>query len=310
MLQTDLLQNIRYGVTDGRSGRQRQVDNTKGNAQTTGSFLCNQLSDTSDLEGSLFDGFTENLKVLTAHLLKCIFYYTGTTDTYVDDSVCFCHAMESACHKGVIIGSITKYHQFGTAQRILFLCGFCRSFYHLAHQTNCVHIDAGLCRTHIDRTADTFRAGQCLRNRTNQKLIRLCHSFGNQCGISAQEIDTHFLGCLVQCFCQLDKIIRCLAGCAAHQSRRSDGNTLVYDRDTVLCGDILARFHQIFGQRSNLGIHFFADHINIRIDTIQKTDTHGNGTHIQVLLVNHFICFVYLKNINHAVPPIRCGACW
>ena len=37
----------------------------------------------------------------------------------------------------------------------------------------------------------------------------------------------------------------------------------------------------------------------ITVNTVQKADTKGNGTHIQILLLYHFICLIYFKNVDH-----------
>ena len=34
-------------------------------------------------------------------------------------------------------------------------------------------------------------------------------------------------------------------------------------------------------------------------------DSHGNGTHIQIFLLNHFVCLINFKNIDHVNSHFR-----
>jgi ATP-dependent Clp protease ATP-binding subunit ClpA len=67
--------------------------------------------------------------------------------TNINNLVRLGYSMESSCHKRIIIRSITKYYQFSTTQRILFLCIFCSFLNHFTHQFYGVHVNTGLCRT-------------------------------------------------------------------------------------------------------------------------------------------------------------------
>ena len=127
--------------TAGVGARERSII-PKGTPRRCGCFLSYQLSHTGNLESSLLDGLTEDLEVLSAHLFQGRLYNAGTADTYIDDGICLRHAVESACHEGVVIRSVAEYHQFGAAQRILFLRQLRGLSYDLSHEADSIHVDA------------------------------------------------------------------------------------------------------------------------------------------------------------------------
>ena len=301
MLQTNLLQDLSNTVADGRSRSKRKIHNTKLNTKTFGSFPCYQLSNTCYLKCSTFDHLAKCLKILSSHFLKSSFNNTRSADTYVDDRICLCHTVERTCHKRIIIRRITEYNQLGTSQRILILT--CLSCFQndLTHQFDSVHIDTCTCRAHIYRAADTLCLCQCLWNRLDQKFLCRSHSLAYQSRITTNEVYSNCLCSLIQSLCNCHKIFFCLTCRTAHQSDRSYGNSFIYNGDPIFHGDCLTCRYQIFGTGCNLVINLFVQSLKITVNTVQKADSHCNGTHIQVLLLDHFIGFIYFKNIDHFI---------
>ena len=209
--------------------------------------------------------------------------------------------MESTCHKRVIIRCVTEYHKLGTAKGILLFGRLCGCKDDLAHQFYGIHIDTGLGGANIYRTADTLCLCHCLRNGADKKLLCRSHSLAYQCGISANKVNANFLGTFIQCSCDGHKIFRFLTCSSANQSDRCYRNSFIYNRDPVLGCDLITGRYQVSGFCGDLLIYFLIQCIQVRIDTVQKADTHGDGTHIQILLLDHFICLVYLKNIDHFI---------
>lgn len=52
------IEDVRYGISNRRRGRQRQINNTKRYTQTFGSLFCHELSYAGYLKSCLFNGFT------------------------------------------------------------------------------------------------------------------------------------------------------------------------------------------------------------------------------------------------------------
>ena len=301
MLQPNLLQNLSDAVSNGRSRCQRKVDDTEWNSHSSGCFLSYQLTNTGNLKCSFLNRLTKYLKIFSTNLGKGLLYNTRATDTHIDDSISLSYSMESTCHERVIIWCIAENNQFCTAKRIILLRHFCSFFYNFTHQTDCIHINTGLGGTHIDRTADTFRRCQRLRDGTHEKLVTLRHSLGNQCRKPAQEVNAYRMGCLIQHLCNLHIIIRCLAGRSTDQSNRSYGNTFINNGNSVLRLDGFSSGYQIFGRRGDLLINIFLQSLKVRINAVQKANAQRNGTYIQILFLDHFIGLKNFCNIDHSL---------
>ena len=96
---------------------------------------------------------------------------------------------------------------------------------------------------------------KCLRNGTDQKLIRLRHSLGNKCRITTDQVHSNRLCRTVKCIRDRHKILRGLAGSASDQSDRCHGNTLVDDWNTIVILNTLTNRHQIPGNGCNLVVN-------------------------------------------------------
>ena len=91
---------------------------------------------------------------------------------------------------------------------------------------------------------------------------------------------------------------------AAYESDRCHGNSFVYNRDSKLCCDLITGSYEVFCLCGDLVVDFLVHSVKITVDAVQKADSHGDGTHIQVFLLDHFVCFVYFKNIYHVGAPL------
>ena len=176
--------------------------------------------------------------------------------------------MESTCHKRVVIRCITEYNQFCTAQRIVFFCSLCGGKNHLTHQFYSIHVDTGLCGSQVYGAADTLGFCKSLRDGTDQQLICFCHPFGYQCRITTDKVYAYFFCCFIQCFCQCDKVFRCFTCCTADQCDRGNGDSFIYNRDSVFFGDIFTGLYQIFCQSCDLFINLLIDFFQITVDTV------------------------------------------
>ncbi len=66
--------------------------------------------------------------------------------------------------------------------------------------------------------------------------------------------------------------------------------------------------YQVLGLGDNLGIHFLRSLVDIRVDTVQEGNPHGDGPNIEILLLNHFNGFSNLSNIHEISPYKLCIA--
>ena len=303
-----LAEDICYAVADSRCGRQREVNDAEGNAQSAGSLACDQLADTGDFKGGFFDSFTEDFKVLAMDFFQGALDNAGAADTDVEDAVGLGDAVEGACHEGVVIGCVAENNKFGAAEGIAVGCALGGSLDDAAHEADSVHINAGLGGADVDAGADDVCLGQGVRDGLDQHAVRRSHSLGYKGGIAAQEVYADLFGGAVQGLGNRNKIIAAVAGAAAHDCRRSDGNTLVDDRYAVFSGDLFAGAHQVAGAGGYLVIYFRPKTSKIRIRTVQEADAHCNGADIQVFPVDHSIGFGYFRKIDHIDPPQETGA--
>ena len=207
--------------------------------------------------------------------------------------------MEGTCHEWVVIRRIAEHHELGATQGTLVLGSLGSILHDFTQQAHGVHVDSGLGRTHVHGTADEIGLCHRLRDGTDEEFIALAHTLAHDGRVAAQEVDTQLLGTLVQGLGYLHVVVGGLAGRTAYQGDRSDGDALVDDRHTVFLRNILTSLHQVLGKTGYLVIDVFTELVEIGSGTIQEVDTHGDGAHVEVLLLNHLVGFYYLRYIDH-----------
>ena len=215
MLEADLLKDIRNGISDRRSRCQGKVNDTKRNVQPLGSLLCNELADTRYLKCGLLDRLAEYLKVLAAYFFQSMFDNTRAGNADIDDGIRLGYAVESACHERVVVRCIAENNEFCASKAVVLFACLRRLLDDLTHQFDSIHVDTGFGGAKVDGAADKIRNSQCLRDRTDQKLICCRHTFAYQSGIAAEEIDADFFCRTVQSLCNRHEILRRSAGCCA-----------------------------------------------------------------------------------------------
>ena len=80
----------------------------------------------------------------------------------------------------------------------------------------------------------------------------------------------------------------CVAG-IANDSHRGYGDALIHNGNTELPFDLLAYFYKVFRTANDLFIDPIGADLNILVGAIQKRNAHGNGTDIQMPLVDHIL---------------------
>ena len=72
-----------------------------------------------------------------------------------------------------------------------------------------------------------------------------------------------------------------------HIGGRTDGQTFVHNRHAVFRHNLITDIHQITGVLFNLVDDATAHDIDVLMAAVQQIDTHGNGSHIQIVLLDH-----------------------
>ena len=192
--------------------------------------------------------------------------------------------MKRACHKRIIFRRIAEDYQFGSADALPVACQLRCFLDHVAHHFDSVHVDAGFCGTNIDGRADEVRFCQCSWNGFDQFPVAGRKTFLHESGIPADEVDADLLCRLVKGMSVLDRIT---AGYCCQHGDRCYGNSLVYDGNTVFLFDLFPCLNKVAGQTADLFIDLLAGLVDICIAAVQQRDPHGDGSYIQMFLLDH-----------------------
>ena len=85
-----------------------------------------------------------------------------------------------------------------------------------------------------------------------------------------------------------------LAGSRDHADR-CDGDPFVDDRDSVLLFDVLACLYEILGAAADFVINLCARLVDVLVNAVEKRDTHGDSSHVKVLVIDHIDSFQYIS---------------
>ena len=80
---------------------------------------------------------------------------------------------------------------------------------------------------------------------------------------------------------------RITAGYCCQHGDRCYGNSLVYDGNTVFLFDLFPCLNKVAGQTADLFIDLLAGLVDICIAAVQQRDSHGDGSYIQMFLLDH-----------------------
>ena len=284
-LQAHLLQNAGHAVADGGGGGQGEIHDAKGHAQPAAGLLGHQLAHSGHPEGGLLDGLGHHVEGLALHVLEGVVHHAGAGHAHIDDAVRLPHAVEGARHEGVILHRIAEYHQLGAAKAAPVggaLGGVLDDAAHLGHR---VHVDPRPGGANVDGGADKVGDGQRLGDRGDELLVGLGGPLLHQGGEAADEVDPGGLGGVVHGHGEGDVAARLRR--PGHKSHGGDGDAFVDDGDAELPLNGLAGGHQVLGPAGDLVIDLLTGGLWIGIGAVQQGDAHGNGTHVQMLLVDH-----------------------
>ena len=91
-------------------------------------------------------------------------------------------------------------------------------------------------------------------------------------------------------------------GCG-NQGDGSHRDSLVDDRDTVLFADILAGFYQVASIAADFIVNMVTGAVHAAADAVQQGNSHGNGTYVQVLIIDHGDGFQDITGVHHNSKP-------
>ena len=97
---------------------------------------------------------------------------------------------------------------------------------------------------------------------------------------------------------------------AGHHSDGSHGDALVDDGDAVLTADLLAGLHKVFRVPADLVVDLLRGFFHIGIDAVQQGNSHGDGAHIKIFVVDHVDCFQNFVGIQKLRHPFGENVEW
>ena len=221
--------------------------------------------------------------------------------------------MEAAGHERIVVRSVAERHEFDAAIGVVVGGGVRDVLDDVAEQFDGIHVDTGFGGAHVDGRAYDVGFGQRLRQGADEHLLGRGHGLRHERGVAADQIDADLLGRPVERVRDLHEVVGALAGAGADQRDRGDGDALVDDRDAVIAFDGLAGRHEILGIGGDFVVDVVADGIDVIGRAIQQADAHGDGAHVELLLLDHLVGLVDLHDIQHRCflfSPIRRGASW
>ena len=248
-----------------------------------------QLTQTSDHEGRILDGLGHHFEWRPLHIFQRSLHHAGARDTHVNRRVTLGDAMERTGHERVVLYSVAKFHQLRASVSVLVLRELGGFLHHFTHALHRVHIDACLRGAHSHRAADAAGRCQSFGDGVDEFLIGRRHAAIHQSGEAAQDVHAYRVSRALQRFRNRHIGSRREAPC--HQGNRSHRNAAIDDGHAVLSGNIMAHFGQVLCLLADGVINFIAQDLLIIGHAAQKRDPHGDGAHVQFILVKHALGF-------------------
>ena len=255
------------GVAHGRSRSQGEVNDTERNAEPCGSFVADQLTHTGDFECSFLDNIGDLADVCLGVLAECRAYNTRTGNSDIDLAVVFAHAVECACHEGVILNGIAEYNDLCRAEVAVVLGCLSGVADNLTHHCNCVHVDT--CTGGADVYGRTYVAcfGKRFRNGLDKFQVAGGESLVDERRVTAEVVYAGAVSRALERLCELHGAALARRG---YHCDRCNGDTLVDYRDTVLLFDILAGLYKVLCLAHDLVIDLVARLVDVAVDTVEK----------------------------------------
>ncbi|MPM83727.1 hypothetical protein SDC9_130796 [bioreactor metagenome] len=88
-----------------------------------------------------------------------------------------------------------------------------------------------------------------------------------------------------------------------NQRHRGHGDALVDDGDAHLALNLLANGYEPLGTAGDLVIDFLCGAFRVAVRTVPQRNPHRDGANVEVLAVDHVLCFEYLFTVDHLILP-------
>ena len=111
--------------------------------------------------------------------------------------------------------------------------------------------------------------GEYLTANVYKQTVCCCHTFRNQCRITADKIHTNRCCTSIKRFGYRHKILRCFTRRSTNQSYRSNGNTLIYDRNTKFDTYFVANCNKFSRNPSKFIVYFLTSSFSVVANTIE-----------------------------------------
>ena len=281
--QAHFLQDGGHGIANRGRGRQGKIHNAERHIQPPGRFQRHELAHAGDVEGRALDRFRHFVKGPPPHAFQRNLDHAGAADAHVDGAIALADAMEGPRHKRIVLHRIAEHHQFRAAQAAF----VCRPrgglFDDVAHHAHRVHVNARARGTHVDGGTQVFGCAERLGNGFNQPPVGRGDALMHQRGIAADEIHASFPRGLVQRLRDFGR----MADRAGNQRDRRHGDALVHDRHAEFRFNGAAHLHQVFRLAGDAVVHAHAQRALVVAHTGQQGNAHGDGAHVQLLVIDH-----------------------
>ena len=150
------LKYLGNAVAHGGRRREGEIDHAEGHAKAARGLLRDKLTHAGYLEGGFLYRLGDNVKRLALAGLERVRHNAGAGHAHVYHALRLAHAVESACHKGVILHSVGEHHKLCTAHRVYIRSGADDA----PHERHGVHIYPGARGGDVDAGADKLRLRQ------------------------------------------------------------------------------------------------------------------------------------------------------
>ena len=185
--------------------------------------------------------------------------------------------MKCASHERVILGCVAEHNELCRTDAVVVGGELGGLSDNLAHERDRVHVYARLCRAYIYARADMLGSRERLGYAVDECLVSGGEALLNECGISADEVDSDSLCRLFERECVFHRVA---ARCGGKHGDGGDCDALVDYRHAVLFFDLAADLDKIFRLARYLVVDSAAGVVDILRAAVEQGDTHGYCAYI------------------------------